>query len=134
MTVHEIRPLSPSLPRRFKWTRWTQRAIMFPAKNLDHFASFFLGSSIRRRTIMASASPKTMLDFLRPGKRLKVEAIPGDSIAKSSDPSGLSPEQKTRIEINKLLARSKRNLSICSERIKKNTGKSFLKTSELFFS
>lgn len=91
---------------------------------------------------MASASSKTLLDFLQPAKRLKTAASAGDLMSKSSvsslcmvstngvdssgpqieSPSDLSPEQKKRIEINKFLARSRRNLRICAEKIEKCKG------------
>ncbi|CAA6673410.1 unnamed protein product [Spirodela intermedia] len=102
---------------------------------------------------MASASPKTLLDFLQPTKRLKTAASAGDLMSKSSvsslcmvstngvdasglqieSPSDLSPEQKKRIEINKFLARSRRNLRICAERIEKSKegGMRYVKLEEL---
>ncbi|KAJ1425825.1 Uracil-DNA glycosylase family 1 [Sesbania bispinosa] len=63
---------------------------------------------------MASVPSKTLLDMFQPAsKRLK------PTLCKSEDANGsaLSVEQKSRIEYNKLLAKSKRNLKICVERL-----------------
>ncbi|CAL5212607.1 unnamed protein product [Lathyrus oleraceus] len=71
---------------------------------------------------MASASSKTLTDFFnRAPKRLKPTLT---TICKSEDntnaSSTLSIDQKLRIEYNKSLALSKRNLKICTERVSKH--------------
>ncbi|XP_054823504.1 LOW QUALITY PROTEIN: uracil-DNA glycosylase, mitochondrial [Prosopis cineraria] len=80
---------------------------------------------------MASLSPKTLMDLYQPvSKRLKPTVTPilksvssqsyHDSDADtnvSPQPSTLSGKQKSRIECNKLLAKSKRNLKICAEKV-----------------
>ncbi|KAK1262761.1 hypothetical protein QJS04_geneDACA019559 [Acorus gramineus] len=81
----------------------------------------------------AKATSKTLIEVLQPSaKRLKPHHQP--SISSLSKPSSdgtsdspppppalsdLTPIQLKRIEINKSLARSKRNLRICSERVSK---------------
>ncbi|KAL8105613.1 hypothetical protein AgCh_029423 [Apium graveolens] len=72
-----------------------------------------------------SNSSKTLTDFFqRSSKRLKTTTLSPSKAALHDDTSpesDLSPEQKSRIEFNKLLAKSKRNLKLCSERISKST-------------
>ncbi|KAF8103652.1 hypothetical protein N665_0186s0021 [Sinapis alba] len=86
---------------------------------------------------MASSTSKTLMDFFHPSKRLKpsssfpaISAAGGshglDSAAKSppritvaDDSSGLTPEQISRSEFNKSVAKSKRNLAVCSEKVTK---------------
>ncbi|KAL1806813.1 hypothetical protein ACET3Z_029881 [Daucus carota] len=70
----------------------------------------------------SSSSSKTLTDFFeRSSKRLKTTTTlssPSDSLTLPDD-SDLSPDQKSRIEFNKLLAKSKRNLKLCSQRVSK---------------
>ncbi|GAU46432.1 hypothetical protein TSUD_91490 [Trifolium subterraneum] len=72
---------------------------------------------------MASASSKTLIDiFDRASKRLKPTLT---TICKSEDTtnassSALSVDQKSRIQYNKNLALSKRNLKICIDRVSKH--------------
>ncbi|XP_042483988.1 uracil-DNA glycosylase, mitochondrial [Macadamia integrifolia] len=89
------------------------------------------------------ASSKPLTEFFQPAKRLKVlpssETLSSKSIIsslchtsasdpdktddgclRSNSPSSLTVEQKTRIEFNKSLARWKRNLRICTERVSKS--------------
>ncbi|KAK2381439.1 uracil-DNA glycosylase [Trifolium repens] len=71
---------------------------------------------------MSSASSKTLIDiFDRASKRLKPTLT---TICKSEDTtntsSTLSVDQKSRIEYNKNLALSKRNLKICIDRVSKH--------------
>ncbi|KAF7827722.1 uracil-DNA glycosylase, mitochondrial [Senna tora] len=66
---------------------------------------------------MASAPSKTLIDMFQPAsKRLKpsVSTICNKS---SSQSSTLTVKQKSRIECNKLLAKSKKNTKICAERV-----------------
>lgn len=101
------------------------------------------------------APPKTLLDlFQRPSKRLRasspsspsspssslpvaksLSAAPdgGDGTTSSSSPSDLTPAQKSRIQLNKLLAKSRRNLKICSDRISRSKaeGAGYVKLEEL---
>ncbi|KAE8661507.1 Uracil-DNA glycosylase [Hibiscus syriacus] len=92
-----------------------------------------LGSSLRslklhpHPTAMAAASSKTITDFFHPNpataKRRKLTT--------SSDyqpPSSLTAQQKSRIELNRYLAKSKRNLKICSQKVE---GSRYVKLEEL---
>ncbi|XP_019450955.1 PREDICTED: uracil-DNA glycosylase, mitochondrial [Lupinus angustifolius] len=70
---------------------------------------------------------KTLMDFWKPpSKRLKQTLTP--SLSKSDDPTtttttSLSVHQKSRIQHNKLLAKSKRNLNICLQKISDSKSK-----------
>ncbi|RVW20033.1 Uracil-DNA glycosylase, mitochondrial [Vitis vinifera] len=91
------------------------------------------------------AASKTLMDYLQPSKRLKVSTpttsssssspksllLPVSSLShsQSQDPtpkpssspsSTLTAHQKSRIEFNKFLAKSKRNLTICSQKVSKS--------------
>ncbi|KAJ6899901.1 hypothetical protein NC652_026142 [Populus alba x Populus x berolinensis] len=71
-----------------------------------------------------AASSKTIMDFLQPAKRLKLSSSspsPTDplnllnkSLSAKSTSTDLTPDQVSRIELNKLRAKSKRNLKLCS--------------------
>ncbi|XP_030455962.2 uracil-DNA glycosylase, mitochondrial [Syzygium oleosum] len=92
----------------------------------------------KRGARMEMAPSKTILDlFQRPSKRLRVSSSSSSSsqlVAKSlstvpggggggtpsSSADDLTPAQKSRIELNKLLARSRRNLKICSDKISRS--------------
>ncbi|ONK55326.1 uncharacterized protein A4U43_UnF4940 [Asparagus officinalis] len=96
---------------------------------------------------MASSASKTLMELLNPSKRLKTlsssspagTVIPKSPIAACSSStsadaaSNLTPEQRSRIEINKALARSKRNLRLCTEKIEKSKaeGLGYAKLEEL---
>ncbi|XP_072965220.1 uracil-DNA glycosylase, mitochondrial [Typha angustifolia] len=85
-----------------------------------------------------ASSPKTLAELFHPAKRLRSLSasspetlIPKSSISafptpppssSSSDAGNLLPEQKKRIEINKSIARSRRNLKLCAERVEKAKG------------
>ncbi|PKI75375.1 hypothetical protein CRG98_004259 [Punica granatum] len=80
---------------------------------------------------MAASSPKTLIDFFQqPSKRLKVTSSTSSltatatatAMATNATSSDLSAAQRGRIELNKLLAKSKRNLKICSERVTLSKG------------
>ncbi|XP_058001661.1 uracil-DNA glycosylase, mitochondrial isoform X2 [Hevea brasiliensis] len=92
------------------------------------------------------ASSKTLRDFLQPAKRIKLSS-PSDhskplnlhfsttaskSISDSSS-SDLTTHQRSRIEFNKLRAKSKRNLNLCSQLVSKSKteGVGFVKLEEL---
>ncbi|KAF8398753.1 hypothetical protein HHK36_014611 [Tetracentron sinense] len=85
------------------------------------------------------ASSKALMEFFQPAKRLKITPSSSETLIpkltvsspchsaagegdKTHSPSSLTLEQKTRIEFNKSLARSKRNLRICTERVSKSKG------------
>lgn len=95
----------------------------------------------RRIGKMVASSSKTLLDFFQqPAKRLKVtSSSPSSSSSISSvttasataSSSDLSPAQRRRIEVNKLLAKSKLNLKICSERLSASKGVPSLSLEEL---
>ncbi|KAK8714933.1 hypothetical protein V6N13_042278 [Hibiscus sabdariffa] len=65
---------------------------------------------------MAAAPSKTITDFFSPNpssaKRRKLAAPPDHQPL-----SSLTAQQKSRVELNKCLAKSKRNLSICSQKV-----------------
>ncbi|KAK4264147.1 hypothetical protein QN277_029475 [Acacia crassicarpa] len=80
---------------------------------------------------MASLSSKTLMDLYQPvAKRMKPNVTPiCKSVTSQSNPDSdadtndspqssiLSVKQKSRIECNKLLAKSKRNMKICADRV-----------------
>ncbi|KAK8657425.1 hypothetical protein V6N13_035666 [Hibiscus sabdariffa] len=76
---------------------------------------------------MAAASSKTITDFFSPNpgpaKRRKLAAPPDHQPL-----SSLTAQQKSRVELNKCLAKSKRNLRICSQKVE---GSGFVKLEEL---
>lgn len=74
---------------------------------------------------MASASSKTLIGmFERASKRLKPTLTPTSCKSDDATTNGstLSVDQKSRIEYNKQLAKSKRNLKICLEIVSKHKG------------
>ncbi|KAK1296424.1 hypothetical protein QJS10_CPB15g00083 [Acorus calamus] len=108
---------------------------------------FHINRQNQRQEMEAKATSKTLIEVLQPSaKRLKPHPQP--SISSFSKPSShgtsdsppppptvsdLTPVQLKRIEINKSLARSKRNLRICSERVSKARadGLGYVKLEEL---
>ncbi|CAM8954057.1 unnamed protein product [Rhodiola kirilowii] len=69
-----------------------------------------------------AASPKTLIDLSQPAaKRMKLSprASSSNSLEDSTQgsPSALTPAQRSKIEFNKNLAKSKRNLKICLGRV-----------------
>ncbi|KAL5759102.1 hypothetical protein ACOSP7_017622 [Xanthoceras sorbifolium] len=81
------------------------------------------------------ASSKTLMDLFQPAKRLKLSSSSPESskplrfISQKSDITAtdsdnttttLTPQQKSRIEFNKYLAKSKKNLKICNQRLSKS--------------
>ena len=102
-------------------------------------------SELQSETEMASSTSKTktLMDYFQPPKRHKASSFPtvsaaggshgSDSAAKSpprltvaDDSSSLTPEEISRSELNKSVAKSKRNLALCSEKVTKAKGLSFL--------
>ncbi|XP_044480369.1 uracil-DNA glycosylase, mitochondrial-like isoform X2 [Mangifera indica] len=90
------------------------------------------------------ASSKPLVEILQPAKRLKLSSTPSDiskpiqnvsllskSLSTSIPDSELTSDQKQRIEFNKFLAKSKRNLNVCSQRVSKSKGLSYVKLEEL---
>ncbi|KAL5725248.1 uracil-DNA glycosylase [Ranunculus cassubicifolius] len=79
-------------------------------------------------------SSKTLIDFFQPTKRLKLSQtlIPNSPIS-SSPPSNLTTEQKSKIELNKSMAKAKFNLNICTNKLSKakEEGMEFVKLEEL---
>ncbi|XP_057773969.1 uracil-DNA glycosylase, mitochondrial [Salvia miltiorrhiza] len=86
-----------------------------------------------------AAPGKTLIDFFQQpaAKRLKRVSPPphkDDAAAASSmSTMSISPEQKRRMEYNKALALSKRNLKLCSDKLSKAvaTGVGYVKLEEL---
>ncbi|KAH7692139.1 uracil-DNA glycosylase protein [Dioscorea alata] len=94
------------------------------------------------------ASSKTLIEIFRPAKRLKTQVSSSETLTPKSPtvslcnpspvagelpPDSLTADQKKRIEINKYLARSKRNLRLCTERIEKSKaeGMGYLRLEDL---
>ncbi|KAB1212221.1 Uracil-DNA glycosylase [Morella rubra] len=90
---------------------------------------------------MASGSSRALTDFFKPAagaKRIKLSSSSADlPVYKSvsthceyghqcsaDDTGSINPHQKARMESNRLRAKAKRNLKICSEGVYKNKGKS----------
>uniref|UniRef100_A0A6M2F6F0 Uracil-DNA glycosylase n=1 Tax=Populus davidiana TaxID=266767 RepID=A0A6M2F6F0_9ROSI len=81
-----------------------------------------------------AASSKTIMDFLQPAKRLKLSSSspsPTDplnllnkSLYAKSTSTDLTPDQVSRIELNKIRAKSKRNLKLCSQLVSSSKGSS----------
>ncbi|CAK7326080.1 unnamed protein product [Dovyalis caffra] len=85
-----------------------------------------------------AASSKTIMDFLQPAKRRKLSSSspsPTDplnlltkTVSTKSTPNSpstdLTPGQKSRIEFNRLRAKSKRNLKLCSQLVSNPKGSS----------
>ncbi|KAL2329112.1 hypothetical protein Fmac_022539 [Flemingia macrophylla] len=78
------------------------------------------------------ASARTLTDFFQPvSKRLKPTVSAASCDSGDPNASTLSDGQKSRIEYNKLLANSKRNLKLCVERVEKSKGSGGVKLEEL---
>ncbi|XP_076952682.1 uracil-DNA glycosylase, mitochondrial-like [Bidens hawaiensis] len=91
------------------------------------------------------ASSKSITDFFPPSKRSKLapaaaassavpESIDDDGTTTVQPSSNLTAEQKRRIQLNQSLAKAKRNLKICAERVSNSTsgkGLGSLKLEEL---
>ncbi|KAF9674455.1 hypothetical protein SADUNF_Sadunf10G0129000 [Salix dunnii] len=83
-----------------------------------------------------AASSKTIMNILQPAKRRKLSSSspsptdPFNLLNKSpsakSTSSDLTPDQITRIELNKLRAKSKRNLKLCSQLVSNSKGNTHL--------
>ncbi|CAH8302009.1 unnamed protein product [Eruca vesicaria subsp. sativa] len=98
----------------------------------------------------SSSTPKTLMDYFQPPKRHKASSFPAvsaatgshslDSAAKSpprvtvsDDSSSLTPDQISRSEFNKSVAKSKRILALCSEKVTKakDEGRCYVALTEL---
>lgn len=93
-------------------------------------------------TGMAASSKrtKTLIDLFQPAKRLKPSdpskslKLVAQSVSSNSGGGGaLTAEQKSRIDFNKCIAKSKRNAKICSEKVSqsKAEGSGYVKLEEL---
>ncbi|KAL9352043.1 hypothetical protein Peur_054723 [Populus x canadensis] len=81
-----------------------------------------------------AASSKTIMDFLQPAKRLKLSSsspspteplnLLNKSLSAKSTSTDLTPDQVSRIELNRLRAKSKRNLKLCSQLVSNSKGSS----------
>ncbi|KAL3655887.1 hypothetical protein CASFOL_000283 [Castilleja foliolosa] len=82
-----------------------------------------------------AAPSKTLMDFFQQpvAKRPKRSSSPPQSPLSSMSPATISPEQKLRMELNKAMALSKRNLKLCSANVSKANvaGASHVKLEEL---
>ncbi|KAK4484078.1 hypothetical protein RD792_011298 [Penstemon davidsonii] len=83
---------------------------------------------------MAGAPSKTLMDFFQQpaAKRLKRVSSPPLS-ASLNDAATITTDQKRRMEFNKALAVSKRNLKLCSDRVSQSiaAGSGYVKLEEL---
>ncbi|KAG4985043.1 hypothetical protein JHK82_032643 [Glycine max] len=69
---------------------------------------------------MASAPSRTLTDFFQPASKRLKPTLPASCKSDDANASTLSVDQKLRMEYNKLLAKSKRNLKLCVERVSKS--------------
>ncbi|KAM3283624.1 uracil-DNA glycosylase, mitochondrial isoform X2 [Capsicum chacoense] len=93
-----------------------------------------------RKKKMSSSSSRTLMDVLKQpaAKRVKRVSSPENLICSAQDPkdvSSLTSEQKSRMEFNRSLAKAKRNLKLCSDKINKSNpngeGVGYVKLQEL---
>ncbi|KAH1141326.1 hypothetical protein AAZX31_12G027300 [Glycine max] len=80
---------------------------------------------------MASAPSRTLTDFFQPASKRLKPTLPASCKSDDANASTLSVDQKLRMEYNKLLAKSKRNLKLCVERVSKSKGLGGVKLEEL---
>ncbi|CAJ1933793.1 unnamed protein product [Sphenostylis stenocarpa] len=74
---------------------------------------------------------RTLTDFFQPAsKRLKA-TLPPSCKSDEANASTLPVDQKLRVEYNKLLAKSKRNLKLCVDRVSKTKGLGGVKLEEV---
>lgn len=88
------------------------------AKNLDEL----FHPAKRLRPLSPSEPPDALIPHSPLSPLRKASPARRDPAPESAAAPALTPEQKQRIEINKALARSKRNLRICRERVEKAKG------------
>lgn len=84
-----------------------------------------IGKSIGPKQKMA-ASGKTLIDFLQQPAAKRIRRASSSSppfvrpVSSLDDATAsISPDQKLRMDFNKALARSKRNLKLCSDKVSK---------------
>lgn len=75
--------------------------------------------AIAKRNEMAS---RTLTDFFQPASKRLKPTLPRSCKSDDANASTLTAEQLSRVEYNKLLAKSKRNLKLCVERVSKTKG------------
>jgi len=75
--------------------------------------------AIAKRNEMAS---RTLTDFFQPASKRLKPTLPPSCKSDDANVSTLSVDQKLRVEYNKLVAKSKRNLKLCVERVSKTKG------------
>uniref|UniRef100_A0A7N0UMB9 Uracil-DNA glycosylase n=2 Tax=Kalanchoe fedtschenkoi TaxID=63787 RepID=A0A7N0UMB9_KALFE len=83
--------------------------------------------AIYRCGLATAVASKTLMDLFHPAaKRVKLSSNASNSNSPESSSQGslseLTTEQRSKIEFNKSLAKSKRNLKICLERVSKSEG------------
>ncbi|BAT91078.1 uracil-DNA glycosylase, mitochondrial [Vigna umbellata] len=74
---------------------------------------------------------RTLTDFFQPASKRLKPSLPQSCKSGDANASTLSVDQNLRVEYNKLLAKSKRNLKLCVERVSKTKGLSGVKLEEL---
>ncbi|QCD88734.1 uracil-DNA glycosylase [Vigna unguiculata] len=74
---------------------------------------------------------RTLTDFFQPASKRLKPTLPRSCKSDDANASTLSVDQKSRVEYNKLLAKSKRNLKLCVERVSKTKGLTGVKLEEL---
>ncbi|KAL9296304.1 hypothetical protein ACSQ67_022200 [Phaseolus vulgaris] len=65
---------------------------------------------------------RTLTDFFQPASKRLKPTLPRSCKSDDANASTLTAEQLSRVEYNKLLAKSKRNLKLCVERVSKTKG------------
>ncbi|KAF3600637.1 hypothetical protein F2Q69_00037985 [Brassica cretica] len=80
---------------------------------------------------MASSTSKTLIDFIHPAKRLKASAVSAAVGSRGLGSASKSPPRVVTVtnsvadaltpgsDFNKFVAKSKRNLAVCSEKVAK---------------
>ncbi|ESW03662.1 hypothetical protein PHAVU_011G031800 [Phaseolus vulgaris] len=74
---------------------------------------------------------RTLTDFFQPASKRLKPTLPRSCKSDDANASTLTAEQLSRVEYNKLLAKSKRNLKLCVERVSKTKGLDGVKLVEL---
>ncbi|XP_072088380.1 uracil-DNA glycosylase, mitochondrial isoform X1 [Arachis hypogaea] len=99
-----------------------------PSTESERFTRHFhFHSQFQKPDMSSSSAPsKTLMDFFQPpSKRIKTTPtsllIPNSNDANGSSAS-LSVDQKSRVDYNKHLAKSKRNLKICLDKVSNSKG------------
>ena len=100
----------------------------------------------KKNTQMASGSSRSLMDFFKPAaavpkpKRIKLSPSPDSAVCKTvvsseDDTDNVNAHQKSRMELNRLVAKAKLNLKICTQKVTKakeaESESDYVKLSEL---